>query len=306
VNQPPLRHHYVSRFYLRYFTDPSKPGYLWVYQKGNSQIWQGTPNGVASKLHYHTIITPTGQLDQETVEQLAQQIEGPAGKVTRKLVQSQLPTAAEKTVYAKFVALTMVRVPTFREPVQQRFVETVEDLVRTWTAEDSELGRQLRLLPDYREDLPLDQFHRLLWSDEDLRRMVEQNSLRVHNYIDRIADVLQRMHWTYLRASSAERFLTSDSPVMVLDTQQLRSTPYIDGMTVPSAQVSFPITPTLALVATWRNAPDHYEPGTTRQVKNINRLTVGAAREAYASTKSEALHRMVQHLLGVVDRTSLT
>src|SRR2546423_15005720 len=99
------RHHYVPRFYLNGFIDPVNEPFIWVYQKGESQIIKATAENIALEKHYYSFTSPTGEKDSETFENALSEMEGKAAPIIAKIKRGQTLNEDDRAVFAVFLAL---------------------------------------------------------------------------------------------------------------------------------------------------------------------------------------------------------
>lgn len=59
------RHHYLPKFYLEEFVDPRNSPYIWIYEKGQSQIRKANATNIAVKKDFYTYTTIYGKRDPE-------------------------------------------------------------------------------------------------------------------------------------------------------------------------------------------------------------------------------------------------
>jgi hypothetical protein len=109
------RHHYIPCFYLNGFIDPANEPFIWVYQKGESQIIKATAANIALEKHYYSFTTPTGAKDSETFENALSEIEGKAAPLIEKIKKHQTLDNDDRAIFAAFLALMMTRVPNYRK-----------------------------------------------------------------------------------------------------------------------------------------------------------------------------------------------
>ena len=88
-----------------------------------------------------------------------------------------------------------------------------------------------------------------------------------------------RMKWRFFIAPAGQGFLAGDNPVFY---------PKRLGIRNPTAQVSFPISTEIALVASWtENHKEGFFPAPSQVVKEINRRTASFATKALFFCRSE-------------------
>ena len=144
-----------------------------------------------------------------------------------------------------------------------------------------------------------------------------ENCLQAINWSNELAEVLAEMKWSLIIAPPGHFFVTSDTPVhpMFDDPQKVIAEQGVDIATVQTfpalmqtmmrhsrTDVTFPISPQVAMVADW-NHPEGYVDGSVEDVSLINHRTIiMAERWVYASANSDALDREVQLQTGSRER----
>jgi hypothetical protein len=80
MSQPKL-HHYVPRFYLNRFTDPS--GYLWIWERDQDRVFRTKPNRVAAEKDFYRIAELAEQgHDPLLMEKQFSHLEGEVAQIT--------------------------------------------------------------------------------------------------------------------------------------------------------------------------------------------------------------------------------
>jgi len=298
----PKAHHYIPQSYLQEFTDPTTPGYLWVYPHASADIRKAAPKTVAFSNYYYAFTKPNGEVDQESFEKILSDVEGTAATIAQKVIDRGPLSEEEKENYAGFLAVMVLRVPAFRQRIEEvmgnvalemgKFMASVPRVfneVTDWLEANSEFDLEGMSRAELRKSILAD----------DYKMVVEpQASLHTFTHIGEMASVFADMHWTFVETPAGKHFLTSDNPVAVLNTETWAFIPYIAGMLDPKVQVTFPITRDLALLARWVEEPDDYCQGSAWLVTKINQRTlINAHREAYACEHSPALRRFVDEYL---------
>jgi hypothetical protein len=113
--------------------------------------------------------------------------------------------------------------------------------------------------------------------------------INLHNRITAIApdsfrvQALQRMTWTFYIAQDSRVFFTGDNPVFIPKF----------GLGKNNAELSFPISTDVALIASWdRNRKEGFEAAKSQIVKEINHRTVGQASRIYFSENPDGIVTM--------------
>lgn len=302
----PKAHHYIPRSYLQEFTDPGTPGYLWVYPHGSADIRKAAPKTVAFSNYYYAFIKANGEVDQESFEEILSDVEGAAGAITRALIDRRPLSREEKENYAGFLAVMVLRVPGFRQKIEEAMGNVALQMGKFMASVPwvfNEMTDWLEANGKFdSEGTSREELGRLILADDYKMTVEPQASLRVFTHIGEMASVFADMHWSFVEAPSGKHFITSDNPVSVLNTETHAFIPYIAGMLDPKVEVAFPITRDLGLLARWIEKPDTYCEGSSWRVTKINQRTlVNAQREAYACEKSPALRRFVDEYLAIAE-----
>ncbi|MEK7993186.1 MAG: DUF4238 domain-containing protein, partial [Planctomycetota bacterium] len=112
-----MRAHFVSRFYLQGFTDPDTPPrqepYLWVYSIKHASWRRRAPINVAHTSNYYEQPPVPGQPD-DWLEKFLSRMETFAARVVRgRLTKKEDLSDHDRTVFAFFMALMVLRVPVY-------------------------------------------------------------------------------------------------------------------------------------------------------------------------------------------------
>ncbi len=250
--------HYVPQYYLKGFTEPHAPAFIWVYDKVTARIFRTNVKNVAHETDYYP----------DDVEQyLANSIEGPAQSVIDKIRQHEPLTPHDKARLAAYMVVMLKRVPRSRQRRRERspvviasvfgsVEEQLADLLAEEPANEVLLRRReevIQLRAKYEAEVPREIDYQLLPPETSPRLLA----------------VLQEMTWHYWTYDKEPAFLTSDNPVF-----------YFEGLGIgqKDSEVSFPISSQVVLWATWRK--DYRETYTHIRepiLKEINRRTASAA-----------------------------
>jgi len=110
-----VRHHFIPQFYLQGFVDPKNPPFVWIYRKDNGVIIKSSVKDTAVHSHYYSFKTKTGTRDSQTLEKLFSKLEGSTSTIFKKIFNKESLSNEERSRFASFLALTLIRVPNFRE-----------------------------------------------------------------------------------------------------------------------------------------------------------------------------------------------
>lgn len=287
-------HHFVSAFYLAEFVDPGHAKRLWQYDKASGEIHPTSPRDARRRSDYHSIPKLDGTIDARVEDALAK-VEDQAAPVLRKLMAGERLENDERSIVSYFVALMIVRVPSFRDGAAKFKAAIVKSLTQLRAIHG---GFDSILLPEGGQKS-------IAKAKEALRRGDFDVEVRSHGTLDvlpaaeKVAATLHSLTWIVVEARGKTRFVTSDNPVTYVDPTVDPKSWHPVGLANRAVEVTFRLSATMALLAA-RRAGDlaiHRIRATENMVRAINRRTVaGASRFVFASEKSDPLMRLVMKL----------
>lgn len=272
--------HYLAKFYLKHFLDPMKDGHLWVYRDGE-RFWKSRGfNTVAWQPYLYSRQTQTGKRDHSLETEFLGQAETRIAPVLKKLADGNSMLANEERVtIATMVALWIRRVPAYFEWAETEGAGTARSLAESF-------HNLFQQQPDALEEFK--DFYRNLTGRKSLDDLtVEETDTKRGQYppprdvvistafsqVNALSEIIKEMAWAVYRSDGSDYFITSDSPVFLLDTAD-GTAAYAGGLAEPHIELSCPLTRNLALVATWDGKQTKEFPAPRSLVENINKRTV--------------------------------
>ena len=279
--------HYIPQYYLKGFSDSPISSNIWVYEKGSKQIFKKPIKKVANE----------NKRWPESVEAyLANKIETPAKPVLDKIRNRQPIMQGDKEVLSAYMVVMLKRVPRGKErtkanapkALNKAFAIVENNILKRFGENPSLAGVRQHYLQElqslkfeYENEFPLE-----LW----------YNNLNPEN-TPRLRATLPAMTWVFLTSERKQPFLTNDNPVF-----------FFEGLGIgrPESEVTFPISSTIALWATWRkNLVEGYIAAKDADIIQINRRTASTATKyvyysiqapwvvALINKKNMKLHRLL-------------
>jgi hypothetical protein len=262
-----MRDHYVPQHYLEGFTDSSHR--IYQYERGSTDILRTSTKAVANENH---------RWPKETELYLANEVEAPANAVLDSIRNRQPITQSSRDILSTYMVVMLQRVPKglarvkARAPeVQESVFSEVESKILTLIEEHPSkrkvLENALEGLPSlrakYLDDFPMEVWYQLLTPDS----------------MPRVRAILPAMTWVFLTTDKSCPFLTSDNPFFFFE--------HI-GIGKPESEITFPISSTVVLWATWRsNLVEGYVPARDTIVRETNRrMASSATRYSYCSMET--------------------
>lgn len=251
--------HYIPQYYLKGFTYSPASSNIWVYEKGRSSIVRRAIKAVANE---------NKRWPQNIEDYLANKVEAPTNFVLDKIRNRQPITQGDKGVLSTYMVVMLNRVPrgiertraTFPKVMNEVFANVeneILELIKEHPSKCSILERRLQELPSlkskYENEFPMELWYKNLTPDS----------------LPRVLAILPAMTWIFLTSEKKHPFLTNDNPVFFFEGL---------GMGRPESEITFPISSTIALWATWRkNLVEGYIAAKDAVIREINRRTASAA-----------------------------
>jgi hypothetical protein len=265
------RHHVVPKFYLRGFVDANRR--LWEYDRTNPEVHAvaTTPNRASVLLDYHKLNGP----NPDAYEELLALTEWAAAPIIARARARQPIDSSHKYALALFVAFMKYRSPGYVEQAR----ETQEQVMNMI--------------------LQLKQRHDPTMPQGDFRIKMDRTGVyaALSPTAAKLAEHLCRMRWAFETTDRDNPFLTSDSPVAVIDPSKTgvamwRTTIFMSE----ESELTCPLSPDTALICGWKLRRDcAYAPVPTSLVRDVNKRSITmATRFVWADRKSTSIAKLVE------------
>jgi hypothetical protein len=294
---PNASHHYVPQMYLKGFFDPKKVAKgvnaLWRYRPGGKPEEKGTKK-IAEQTNFYDL--PEVDPKDNDIEQMFSQIERIVAWDLKKLRSGKIPLRPQERVHlANYFALQYTRTPWFRKLADhsviqlkraglKRLVEkpgAIEEMLAQMQHEAGKDVGSIESLREYTERVVKGEILLIQGNKAWSAKVMLQHA-------DDTGDLLFNTRWSLLEAPPGTAFITSDSPVGLIDPSVLRLGP--DGFR-PSQDFQFtvPVSPRFMLIGERKDGPDHRVAVRPEDVAQANVLLMHRAEEVYASFESKEL-----------------
>jgi hypothetical protein len=299
-----VRHHFIPQFYLQRFVDSKNPHFIWIYRKDTGAIIKSSVKDTAVHEHYYSFKTEGGVRDSQTLEKWFSKIEGRTSALFQKIFNKEILSDEEKSHFATFLALTLTRVPNYRENMiekptadlmrkMQEFMASNKDhWERHIKHMEEKTGQKFKISAE-----ELRQY--VLEGDYDIKVTNPDYSLSfmIEN-AQSVAPVFNAMKWAFFETSDDKYFLTSDNPLYYMDPTYKPGSFYGVGLMNRKLEVTFPLSKNLMLLATWEG-PEGYKVTTSKTRDMFNMRTIASAQNfVFAPENSIKLCTLVQKYKG--------
>lgn len=267
------RHHYLPQFYLHGFT--AGDGLLCLFDRETKEFRRQPPINTALQRDFYTV-TDTQGVKTDRIEQLISGLESGARDVIHRLDEGMTgwKDREERASFALFLAHFRTRTPAF-DKEQMAFTEHLYRAMNRANHPSPELTAQG--FKEFAEATGEDVSD---IAPEQVFRMIRDNAYEVEvprNYIIRLmmdstvhmAEVLMTLDWTFVRASRALEFITSDAPFMTAPPPG-ESDPRAYGVLTPGAMTTIPLSPSVCVVIAGEGGKDRYGHMGKDAVRRVN------------------------------------
>lgn len=293
-----MEHHFVPRFYLRGFRDPSIPEgqepWLWVADLKERVVGRRAPKNIGKAANYYA--SPEfDQTAEETVEQGLSKIESTVAPVVKKLLRGELDlTGQERVDLLFFMAFFVARVPFFRNTIEQFAADVAKMILQVSASHPEHFEQTFREALKGQDELTPEEIEeKRKWVLDDTKYTVKASpklslAIGFQAALNTIFPIFDQMRWLILQAGESERFITCDSPVSWFDPTPRPAFYSGHGLGMRNVEVTFPIGPEVALLGTWEGGTG-YKKVPDRVVTEFNRRRVAFAdRHVFADSSDRA------------------
>ncbi|OBS34001.1 DUF4238 domain-containing protein [Pseudomonas syringae] len=271
------RQHFVPQAFLKGFSESPGSPFIWVYDKRDGfKPSRKSVRSVAYEDYYYAQENEAGIQDSDSLEKaLATTIDNDLPRIIQNLQvkpgHALNLSSDEKGKIAYFVGLSLTRVPSFREGINQIYSWAAQMALDSVAEEDqyiSDLINKYGLTAEAKN-----------WVS--LRPMLQTAKS--------IGESILLKNWQFFVAAEKISFMTSDNPVVIGGQAGM-------GPAHPSAELMLSLRKDLALVCTPRGTrPIEVFNQTPSETKKFNRGIVRAARQrVFADRNSPTIDSFVK------------
>ncbi|WP_375210908.1 DUF4238 domain-containing protein [Hyphococcus sp.] len=275
------RHHFVPQFYLRNFAAHNPEEEIWTYDMERGTARGSTIENTAYEKYLYSVTSDDG-VRQDDLENVIAAIEDKAAPVFEKVILAEKITGQERANFSSFIAIMYVRTDAFRQQYAEAMMGMHQITMHATAAHDGafksfserfqkDKGKMTEAeIEEMREAmLNLDGFTISIDKEWTLR------SLTMH---DSLAPIFFDMHWSVLEAEKPRYFIASDNPVIFDVPAAYRHPIYGGGLSHKKVELTFPLSPSKCLLATWDKSLPQFSEIPREAVKHMNRMRATYAR----------------------------
>ena len=241
----PIRQHYVPRLYLKKFAFADKKGYyVYALRKSENKIIKVNINNVAVENNFYTVEKFQDKYSWEKLyanniepslkELLDDVIEKCESNVLRN--DAVVIDEEQKIQFAIHIVYQLMRSIVFRKK-EEEIYETHKPLVMSKVKEHFPEIKGCELKRKIEE----------CFENEDFFKTIAYDVTFDTKRIGRFAEIIFRKAWIFYVLDGNRQFVTSDNPVMFIDSNTLDPTPFRNGLVKKDTVIYFPISKKIML-----------------------------------------------------------
>ena len=300
---PKVKHHFLPRLYLKGFADSKIGSYVWQYERGaqfcpaksgNSRNPQRIPISKAAMIqNLYSYRDRHGVPQYDEIENELEKLEKPHDEIIRKVRSQSIISQDEKKTFSCYIDTMMRRVPSGITRSAQIAPQALQELKSRFKDEFSHDFTSHRERQGVTQEKIQQELVLLLARAESIFHNYEQEIpyemllFGLLRSVSPVSEHFSQMTWQFFVAPPFKGFITSDNPVVMSESM---------GLASPNAEVVFPISTEVALVASnHSHIKDRYVVASPYIVKEINqRVADKAAYFLYADRKLELYVNMLK------------
>jgi hypothetical protein len=241
----PRNQHYVPQTYLKNFSFSSKPPHqIFVLHKDKGKIFCVNIRDTASERHFYTVTKKINKYfwenkySQEIEPIMTHVISDIISKCDNVLIQNNsfILTSEIKQQLAFTMVNQLLRGKHCRDFQHKIYESTVPPVI--------EAVHEFIPIDNLKEEL-----YKAIIEDRDYFKLASMQATFDIQRFKKYCDILFQRHFLIYKITGDENFITSDNPVMFIDTSSLNALPFSNGLAQSTTAVYFPISPKFIVAA---------------------------------------------------------
>jgi len=222
-----------------------------------------------------------------------------AEAIVRTTAAKNFTSKDDCVVIANFVALLLIRSPWMRSQIARFTEDTLKLVTQVMTSNEDRWNAQRRKMKekgylDGIADVSFQDLKKFVREDQYDVRMPREFYIRQElMLLQKLPQIVAQRNWIILLASeSSGGFITSDHPACLMwSDPKMRAGFYGPGLGLAGTQITFPLSPQVAIVGAFEFEPAVYEVG-PQPVAEFNGATISNAVRQVYSRGPEAIYVM--------------
>ncbi|MCK5391836.1 MAG: DUF4238 domain-containing protein [Deltaproteobacteria bacterium] len=287
------RHHYLSEFYLKEFSEENR---IWVYDRETKKLRRDIPKNTAVKTNYYTITDEEGERSTEA-ESVLSLIEDRAVGPIKKLDKKEIITYEEKQELSLFIALFITRVPHFERVLIHMFDTQAKTTLKVASATKERVDH---LVSKYNIELnDFDHTDFMEYVKSEKNKIVPNHELVIAYMLKmglEIAKYLFQMDWFILHSTDDQPLATTDVPFVILAPKDQKP-PYRYGVGLIQKDTVklIPLTKNTALAMVNHGDRLIHRDFNSEQVTKLNEIMALSSERLLIGPDRELISSIIEH-----------
>ena len=276
-------HHFITESYQRGFLDEND--HVWILNP-EGRIYNSNPVNCFKEDHFYTVSLPSGGGSLAAEKTLAE-IEGAFISVLKNKIEERGQLSFEDRMYvAMFVAAMFTRTKVQRNHFRKQHEHMIQKMEEMKKAIDENPSRKPFIQLE-RGDGPTVTLEEL---KEHMTTFDSDESISTITLLRDIAPIIADMEWIIFSTQKEVPLLSSDNPLSMCSPERerqygRRTIGATAGLEHSDVELTFPLSKTQALFASWRSSSSLYENASTDLAQEINSRTRRTASNLISCNK---------------------
>ena len=240
------KQHYVPQGYLKNFASGKKGKNVFVLSKSRRFVYPDNIENIAAERHFYTIDSYEDKyfwddLYAKIVEpQLSPLLEKIRQNCENVLIQNKATVISrdDKKNLMFHLIFQLLRGKQTRKYEKELYERTIPKAFKSAQKYFKNLDNE-----------KLTEVFQKIENDKNYFKELSMESILNEELLLKMANILINYNFVFYRTNSAIPFITSDNPVMVINSDTLNAMPFSNGLLQPSTIICYPISPKLILCA---------------------------------------------------------
>lgn len=292
----PIKHHYISKFYLKGFTKSgASKQTLFAYDKVKKHYFKSNPKDICFIKNFNKISFPEKEYIVETEQAKMESIIAVSFKEVIETKSN--PNEEQLTHILNFIALISLKHPRMRSVFDKLYKDMTDKItMMTMETEERYISSCIQAGISENDIIPYEEQKAFVFDKSRYEIEINQE-VHIKSELENIGylvDVLYQRNWYLIVSDEAiGEFITSDHPVSLISLVRLPPL-YGVGYGMKKTEVCFPISKYLAFIGVFEEYEniDKTIKATKKLVEDINIRTYEFARKQVFSTKKLNFNNM--------------
>jgi hypothetical protein len=253
----PKGQHTIPRLHLQHFAGSQPPGQVWTYDAIAEKQWSAIPDETSVQTHFYSAERNDGTMDTR-LEEFLSEVESRAAPIYEDLLTGRLPRDAQAHIdFAQFLALIYCRTTAMRRIAGEIHGQGAQILNYAYASNpkafedltcrvEAETGKKFD--PSRKEKIRQAMLRPQGYSME----VPKESTLLALAASDKLTVIFRGMKWSVAVVEKGY-LITSDNPLARnIDPKTIHPIYGDSGFLNKTAEVSFPLSPRLLLLLSWK------------------------------------------------------